>query len=390
MFSISIAIFMLFLYKLPFKFLLNCLNLIYLYPVIGTILIIITIMIKRFSYGQDIQLKHFFFPVLTYQFFSVLLHIMGIYMESEDVAIIFTGLKDKLCLIIMGYVSVKEIVWDIFIKLCPNMTVLYMNDPNRSSSIGRNSPVENRPLIAVKPENPPKKLIRFDRTLTLFRHLDSNEKYRDKLVNLWIREKVSIHSSLYEKIIDAHLFGVNSNKEFKVVPWGTDLWEKEGQDPCEYVESSIEKVNDISKRRADGELVDPYPILCMNTEAFIKLYKMRYPRGVFTDNTLPRRELKMFKEDYTSMSSIRVNLFLSDVDNYKGSHQPMASYIASKLNHTNIFERRGSAIPSDFGNLERAYTFEMYKKYQDENPLLRENKGGISSYTFNVWLKRQD
>jgi hypothetical protein len=122
----------------------------------------------------------------------------------------------------------------------------------------------------------------------------------------------------------------------------------------------------------------------MNTEAFIKLYKMRYPRGVFTDNTLPRRELKMFKEDYTSMSSIRVNLFLSDVDNYKGSHQPMASYIASKLNHTNIFERRGSAIPSDFGNLERAYTFEMYKKYQDENPLLRENKGGISSYTFNV------
>jgi hypothetical protein len=31
----------------------------------------------------------------------------------------------------------------------------------------------------------------------------------------------------------------------------------------------------------------------------------------------------------------------------------------------------------------------MYKKYQDENPLLRENVGGISSYTFNVWLKRQ-
>jgi hypothetical protein len=148
---------------------------------------------------------------------------MGIYLESYEVVIILTGLKDNLCLIIMGYVSLKEIVYNIFIKVCPKIFVLYMNDPNRPSSNGGNSPVENRSLIVVKPENPPKKLIRFDRTLTLFRHLDSNEKYRGKLVNLWIREKVSIHSGLYEKIIDAHLFGVNSNKEFKVGPWGTDL-----------------------------------------------------------------------------------------------------------------------------------------------------------------------
>lgn len=83
----------------------------------------------------------------------MVLHIMGIYLESDEVVIILTGLKDKLCLIIMGYVSLKEILYDIFIKVCPKFYVFYMNDPNRSSSIGRNSPVENRPLIPASARN---------------------------------------------------------------------------------------------------------------------------------------------------------------------------------------------------------------------------------------------
>jgi hypothetical protein len=143
---------------------------------------------------------------------------MGIYLESDDVAIILTGLKDKLCLIIVGYVSVKEIVYDIFIKLCPKFSVLYMNDPNRSSSIGRNSPVENRPLIRASAVNT---------RYTPFNELREGsfpyfERYlipKTVLRNMWISENARNHQGLCERIqLDYSVYQRYSKKNFDMGP----------------------------------------------------------------------------------------------------------------------------------------------------------------------------
>jgi len=57
-----------------------------------------------------------------------------------------------------------------------------------------------------------------------------------------------------------------------------------------------------------------------------------------------------------AMCLIRVNLFLRDVDNYRGSHQPMANYVASILDKLSITEWDASFFPKRFGNMEQAYT----------------------------------
>ena len=157
-FSISIAILMVFLYKLPFNFLLTCLNLIYLYPMIGTILIIVTIIIKRFSYGQDIELKQFFFPIIIYLFIYGLLHIVGTYIESDDVMIILINIKNNLHFLYMGYISVEDIVKSYIGHMFSREFIMYISDRNSTSNAvtiyrpacsgtpGNRSPSSNGPL----------------------------------------------------------------------------------------------------------------------------------------------------------------------------------------------------------------------------------------------------
>jgi len=85
---------MLFVYKIPFKFLLTCLTLICLYPIFGVI--IISVIMKRLYYKEDIHPKYFIFPIMRYLFITVLLYVLGMYIETEDILVILKKLNDYL------------------------------------------------------------------------------------------------------------------------------------------------------------------------------------------------------------------------------------------------------------------------------------------------------
>jgi hypothetical protein len=127
-------------------------------------------------------------------------------------------------------------------------------------------------------------------------------------------------------------------------------------------------MNQISRHRARGLVFGAYPVLGLDIKAFEKFYSMNNGGDRFPEDELSRVELKRFKQYYMAICSIRVNLFLKDVDNYRGSHQPMANYVASTLDKLSIRERDGSLFPRGFGNMEQAYTLEMLKRYRIENP----------------------
>jgi hypothetical protein len=270
---------MLFLYKLPFKFLLICLNLICLYPIFGVIIIIITIFIKNLYYKEDIHRKDFFFPIIIFLSFSTLLDFVGTYLKSDEVAVILSVLKDNLFLIFMGYISVKDIVKDVFVRVCPKIFVFYMNDPNCSSSNGGNSPVENKPLIAASIGN----------TINLSfnglgqgssPYFERNLIPRTVLRNMWISENARNHKPLYERIQLDTIFPKNSKKNFNMGPSGHNLSIKPGENNHTHQTRLIGRMYEISRYRAQGLLLGAYPALCLDTKAFEKFYESR--RGSFS------------------------------------------------------------------------------------------------------------
>ena len=350
-FPITIAMLMLFLYKLPFKFLSTCLGWIFLFPIVGVKLIIITIIIKKLYSEQDIHRKDFIFPLIMYLFIQTVLHIIGTYIQSDDILVILRTLESYSFLIIMGYVSIKELVHDVFITVFSKDLVLHINDSNG-------------------PQYP---------------FLNKHKPYKEMLQRTWMREDVKSNSILYNKVSEEYAYRNNKDQRFSMGAFGTELWRRSGESKVVHESRLIGRMAEIATFRTEGKVLKAYPTLCLNRVAFSRLYSRL--EGAPAEDGLPAIESTHFKYEFIVLHSISINRFLADPNGYDGTHQPFAGYVATKLVHISTTGKAPSLFSGLLGNLERAYCLEQYNIFKNENPHLASKvNGGLSGTYFQNWL----
>lgn len=397
-FSISIAILMIFLYKLPFKFLLTCLNLIYLYPIMSTILIIVTIIIKRFSYGQDIQRKQFFLPIITYWSISGLLHIVGRYIESDDVMIILINIIHNLHLLYIGYISVEDILKPYIIHKFYREIILSMSDrnspsnavtiyrPGSSGTPGNCSPSSSGPLtnhpsgsIGISRPGSPSSLQRLALQNERLEAARIERLMKNQLINLKSKEGVETPYGklLYDEVKLAFFKYNNFDKTLQCKPWGDHIWEADRKgESFEHEGALLDIIWTEMRDRTFGSERRRYPILSMSTVSYESIY------GLHRFTGLDQISSDRFKEEYMMVISVKMNAFLLNIDTYEGSHQPMAKYIAGKLDKAN------GIFSENLGMLERIYTLELFIKFLKGEGKNKEASRYINTVEFRNYLRK--